>query len=127
MLAEIEELMDKGEGRSPEESRLLELLARLAADFESAHYDLGRSTPGEVLGYLMEQRRMRQVDLVPVLGCSKGAVSDIVESTPGGQPGQRPEAGRLFRGVGRSVRLRATKVSLVTNDSRAMMVTRVTT
>ncbi len=77
-LRQIEALMDKGDDRTPEEDRLLELLARLAADFEAANYDLGESKPNEVLAYLMEQRGMKQVDLLPVLGCSKGAVSDML-------------------------------------------------
>ena len=77
-LVHIEALMDKGEERAPEEDRLLNLLAKLVEDFEASNYDLGESKPNEVLVYLMEKRSMRQVDLLPVLGCSKGAMSDIV-------------------------------------------------
>lgn len=78
VLAQIEALMDKGDGRTPEEDRLLNLLAKLSEDFEASNYDLGQSRPNEVLAYLIEKRGMKQVDLLPVLGCSKGAVSDIV-------------------------------------------------
>jgi HTH-type transcriptional regulator/antitoxin HigA len=77
-LVRIEALMDKGDGRSPEEDRLLELLTRLSADFEAANYDFGASGPNEVLAFLLEKRGMRQVDLLPVLGCSKGALSDML-------------------------------------------------
>ena len=76
ILERIEDLMDKGEDRSPEEDRLLELLARLADDFESANYDFGASRPNEVLALLLEKRGMKQVELLPVLGCSKSALSD---------------------------------------------------
>jgi HTH-type transcriptional regulator/antitoxin HigA len=77
-LARIESLMDKGDGRNPEEDRLLELLARLAADFEAANYDFGETKPNEILAYLLEKRNMKQVDLLPVLGYSKGALSDMM-------------------------------------------------
>ena len=77
-LVHIEALMDKGAERAPEEDRLLNLLAKLVEDFEASNYDLGESKPNEVLVYLMKKRGMRQVDLLPVLGCSKGAMSDIV-------------------------------------------------
>jgi hypothetical protein len=38
MLGKIEALMDKGEKRSPEEDRLLELMAKLVEDFEARAY-----------------------------------------------------------------------------------------
>jgi hypothetical protein len=38
-LIRIEGLMDKGDGRTPEEGQLLERLKRLSADFEAAHYN----------------------------------------------------------------------------------------
>jgi hypothetical protein len=40
-LLQIETLMDKGDGRCPQEDRLLQVLAKLAAEFEAAHYDFG--------------------------------------------------------------------------------------
>jgi antitoxin component HigA of HigAB toxin-antitoxin module len=77
-LLRIEALMDKGYNRNPEEDRLLELLARLAADFEAANYDFGASKPNEVLSFLLDKRGLKQVDLLPVLGCSKGGLSDML-------------------------------------------------
>lgn len=77
-LSLIESMMDKGDNRTPEEDRLLELLARLAADFEAVNYDFGESKPNEVMAFLLESRGMRQVDLLPGLGCSKGALSDMI-------------------------------------------------
>ena len=78
ILGQIEALMDKGDRCSPEEDRLLELLAKLAADFEAIHYDLGESKPNEVLTYLMEQKSMRQTEIADLLGCSRGAMSDMI-------------------------------------------------
>ena len=77
-LSLIESMMDKGDNRTPEEDRLLKLLARLAADFEAENYDFGESKPNEVMAFLLESRGMRQVDLLPVLGCSNGALSDMI-------------------------------------------------
>ena len=77
-LQHIEQLMDKGERRASEEDRLLELLAKLSEDFESTHYDFGDSEPRAVLAMLLEKRDMKQSELLPVLGCSKGALSDML-------------------------------------------------
>jgi HTH-type transcriptional regulator/antitoxin HigA len=70
--------MDKGDRRTPEEDRLLNLLARLVEDFETCNYDLGESKPAETLAYLMSRRGLKQADILPVLGCSKGALSDML-------------------------------------------------
>jgi HTH-type transcriptional regulator / antitoxin HigA len=77
-LAAVEELMEKGDGRTPEESRLLELLAKLAEDFEETHQEVGDAAPREVLKLLMDGRGMKQADLLPVLGLSKGTLSDML-------------------------------------------------
>ena len=55
-----------------------ELLAALSSAFEATNYDLGASRPNQILAYLMEKRGMKQVDLLPVPGCSKGAFPDII-------------------------------------------------
>ena len=56
MLALVERLMDKGEDLSPEEEKLLKLLARLIEDFEVRYYRPREATPLEVLQHLMESR-----------------------------------------------------------------------
>jgi HTH-type transcriptional regulator/antitoxin HigA len=78
MLQKIELLMDKGEKRSPEEDRLLELMARLVEDYEAKAYSVGESTPAGMLAYMIGQRGIKQVDLLPVLNCSKSFVSEMV-------------------------------------------------
>lgn len=96
-LCQIEALMDRGDNRTPEEDRLLELLARLSADFEAEHYDPGESKPNEVLGYLLEKRGMKQIDLLPVLGCSKGTVSDILSGRREISRGNARKLAEFFR------------------------------
>src|SRR5207249_7812811 len=63
MLRVIEKLMDKGEGLSPEEEKLLKLLAKLVEDFEERYYHPRDATPLEVLQHLMESR-----DVNPIFG-----------------------------------------------------------
>lgn len=77
MLAEIEKLMDKGGHRTPEEDTALELMVRLVKDYEAEHHPLRDPSPHEMLVYLMEQRNLRQADLLPVFK-SRGYASDVV-------------------------------------------------
>src|SRR3989442_1849498 len=71
MLKVIEKLMDKGEGLSPEEEKLLKLLAKLVEDFEERYYHPRDATPLEVLRHLMESRDVKQTHLWEAFG-SKG-------------------------------------------------------
>lgn len=78
MLAVIEDLMKRGEGRlTPEEEALLELLVDLVHDFEGKRYPLPSSPPHKMVAFLLEQRGLSAKDLWPVLG-SKGRVSEIL-------------------------------------------------
>jgi HTH-type transcriptional regulator/antitoxin HigA len=77
MLAQVENLMDKGERRTAEEDAALDLMVRLITAYEEEQYPLPHFTPREMLLYLMEQRGLRQADLVPIFK-SRGYVSDVV-------------------------------------------------
>jgi HTH-type transcriptional regulator/antitoxin HigA len=77
MLAEVETLMDKGDRRSAEEDAALELMVRLIKDYEEEHDPLPDPSPCEMLVYLMEQRNLKQADLLPIFK-SRGYVSDVV-------------------------------------------------
>ena len=77
MLAVVEKLMDKGENLSPEEDKLLKLLARLIEDFEKRYYQPEDATPLEVLQHLMESRDVKQTHLWEVFG-SKGVASEVL-------------------------------------------------
>ena len=71
--------MKKGEdGRSPEESRLLELLVKLIEDFESKAYPIAEhGSPSEALRYLMDEHGLKQTDMLDVFG-SQGVVSQVL-------------------------------------------------
>ena len=82
MLKVIEKLMDKGEGLSPEEEKLLKLLTRLVEDFEERYYHPRDATPLEVLQHLMESREIKQTHLWEVFG-SKGFASEVLNGKRG--------------------------------------------
>jgi HTH-type transcriptional regulator/antitoxin HigA len=74
LIAELERLDSRG--KSPEEEKLAELLTLLIEQFERK-YDLGRAEPLDALTYLMEERGLRQRDLMTVFGASSTA-SDVL-------------------------------------------------
>ncbi len=74
----VEKLFNKGsENFTPEEDKLFDLLTLLIEDFEEKAYPIPNAPPNEVLKMLMEDRGMKQKDLVPVFG-SEGVVSEIL-------------------------------------------------
>jgi HTH-type transcriptional regulator / antitoxin HigA len=78
MLANIDELMSKKEDTlSPEEVRLLETLSILVESYEDEHYPIPESSPNEVLKFLMEDRELKQKDLLHIFG-STGITSEVV-------------------------------------------------
>lgn len=78
MLKQVSRLVAKGEERiTLEESRLLELMAILIEDFEKQHYSIPDATPHEMLRFFMEERGVRQRDLLPIFG-SRGIASEVV-------------------------------------------------
>jgi HTH-type transcriptional regulator/antitoxin HigA len=76
MLAEVEKLIDKPK-LSAEEEKLLDLMVRLIEDFEEEAYPMDDVPPHEMLKFLMEQRELRQRDLIDIFG-SSGRVSEMV-------------------------------------------------
>ena len=75
LLAVLEQL-DELSSRTPEQESLAELLTMLIQQFE-ARYDLGSALPLEALRSLMEDRGLRQRDLLGVFGSSSVA-SDVL-------------------------------------------------
>jgi HTH-type transcriptional regulator/antitoxin HigA len=63
--------------RSPEETELLQLIAMIIQEFDKRQEQPEPASPQEVLLHLMEERNLKQVDLVGKIG-SKGVVSEIV-------------------------------------------------
>ena len=76
MAAELERLDTFGRLLTPEEERLAELMTLLVRQFEESHYPLGHAEPVEALRVLMEDRGVRQRDLISIFG-SSSVVSDV--------------------------------------------------
>ena len=77
MIAELERLDTRGRPLTPEEENLADLMTLLVRQFEESKYPLGHAGPLEALRLLMEDREIRQRDLVPVFG-SSSVVSDVI-------------------------------------------------
>ncbi len=82
MLGVIEKLMEKGEGISAEEEKLLKLLVQLVRHFEEQYYGPEEAEPLEVLHHLMEARGIKQSQLREVFG-SKGIASEVLNGKRG--------------------------------------------
>src|SRR3954453_5487305 len=82
MVARLEEL-DFGQRKlTPEEAALREILAALIEVYDEEHHPIPEQPPHEMVKHLMEQRGLKQADLVPVLG-SRAQVSDLVNGKSG--------------------------------------------
>lgn len=77
MIKILDELMDKGANRTPEETKLAKLLGRLIQDFEQRYYKPKKPTPREALIAMMEMNHLKQADLLPVFG-SSGIASEVI-------------------------------------------------
>jgi HTH-type transcriptional regulator / antitoxin HigA len=80
---------------TPEQTALLELLATLVENYEREHYPMPNASPHEVLAHLMEARKLKQIDLVGILG-SKGVVSEVVNGKRGISKAQAKALGEFF-------------------------------
>ena len=78
MVAVADKLVDEiaGNERHPLSS-LLEIIATLIEQYESGSTPIEDAEPRTVLGYLMEQRELKQTDLRAEIG-SQGVVSEIL-------------------------------------------------
>ena len=95
-LAIVEELMHRS-NRTPEEDELYDLLISLIEKFEQEYYLPGRSsTPSSILQFLMEQRSVKQADLVGIIG-SKGVVSEVVNGKREISKSQAKALGEFFQ------------------------------
>lgn len=76
--AKFEELLDRGEERTPEQDSLFDLLATLLRDYEKRTLPVLQTTsPVSTLRFLMEQNKLNQIDMVEYFG-SQGNVSQIL-------------------------------------------------
>ncbi len=77
MTALLEVLAANETPQSPAMERFIETLTALVLQYEEELAPMSESSPAGVVKYLMEERGLRQIDLVPVVG-SKSFVSQIL-------------------------------------------------
>lgn len=92
----VEELLYQ-ENRSPEEQELYELLITLIEKFEEEYYHPGSaSNPHSMLLFLMEQKGIKESDLVGVIG-SQEVVSKVINYQEEISPIQAKALGEFFK------------------------------
>ena len=75
-MEQLDRSVENGRSLSPEENALLALLERLIQDYDD-RVELPDVPPLQILRYLMEQRGLRQADLLPIFG-SRSVTSDVI-------------------------------------------------
>lgn len=95
LLEEVTKLLRKGERISAEEEKLLDLMSRLIEDYEEEHHPIPDAPPHAVLQMLMEDRGLRQKDLVHIFG-SSGVASEVVNGKRSISKTQARALGKFF-------------------------------
>ena len=95
-LAVVDRLMSKGEDNlTPEETTLLELLVQLIERFEEKAYPIPEAPGYRVLQTLMENRSVKQADLLPIFG-SRGIASEVYNGKRAISKAQAKKLGEFF-------------------------------
>ena|ERR1700733_3597014 len=95
MVARLEELDFATRPLTPEETALRDILGALVNVYEEAHHQLPEQPPCEMVKFLMEQRGLKQADLVPALG-TRAQVSDVVTGRRGISKAQAKKLAEFF-------------------------------
>ena len=90
------EALDRKKNPTPEEEALSGLLMKLIQDYDGRHYPIPDRPPHEIIRHLMEQRGLKQADLVPLIG-SRSQVSDMVTGKRSVSKAQARKLGEFFK------------------------------
>ena len=83
--------------RSPEEDRLLKLIATLCMNFEEKYYNVQEGvTPSAILADLMSERGLKQADMLPIFG-SRSVVSEVMSGKRGITKTQAKALAQFFK------------------------------
>jgi HTH-type transcriptional regulator/antitoxin HigA len=94
-MEELDRRTANGKRLSPEEETLLALLEQLVQDYDDK-IELPEVPPNELTRFLMDQRGLRQTDLVEVIG-SRAQVSDLLSGRRGISKAQAKRLAEFFR------------------------------
>jgi HTH-type transcriptional regulator / antitoxin HigA len=95
-LAEVTKLMQLGENLSSAQEQLLRLLVNLIENFEDHHYQMNPATPLEILQEFVNDRGLKQKDLLPVFG-SQGITSEVLNGKRSISKAQAKALGEFFK------------------------------
>jgi HTH-type transcriptional regulator/antitoxin HigA len=73
----ILEDLDRLEHPSPEQKTLADLLTKLIEDYDDRHPALPELRPHQMIAFLMEQKGLKQADLLGVFG-TRSVASDVI-------------------------------------------------
>lgn len=83
--------------RSPEEDRLLKLIATLCMNFEEKYYNVQEGvTPAAILADLISERSLKQADMLPIFG-SRSVVSEVMSGKRGITKTQAKALAQFFK------------------------------
>jgi HTH-type transcriptional regulator/antitoxin HigA len=94
-LADELERITFADAPTPEEETYAELLEVLLTDFHEANPPFAAISPNEMLAQVLEQRELKQADLVPVIG-SSAYVSQLVSGKRGISRSMAKRLGQFF-------------------------------
>jgi HTH-type transcriptional regulator/antitoxin HigA len=92
----LENLTFAGRELSAAELALRNLLKKLVMDYDDRMHPLPKVDPRKLLKHLLEQRELKQKDLIPILGASS-TVSDILSGKRSISKTQAKKLGQFFR------------------------------
>lgn len=96
MLAEVDKLMRKGEDNlSPEEEALLDVMTTLIEHYEEKAHPIPDAPPHRVLRTLMENRGLRQKDMMHIFR-SSGTLSEVLSGKRAISKSQAKALGEFF-------------------------------
>ena len=96
MLGEVARLMRKGEGKlSAEERALLDVMCTLIEQYEEKAYPIPDAPPHRVLKTLMENRGLKQKDLMHIFR-SSGTISEVLSGKRAISKSQAKALGEYF-------------------------------
>ena len=95
MVVRLEELDFPSRNLTPEEEALRDVLAALIDVYDEEHFRIPEQPPYEMVKHLMQQRGLRQADLVPVIG-SRAQVSGLVNGNRGISKSQAKRLAQFF-------------------------------
>ena len=93
----IADRLQSKRNRSPEEDRLLKLVATLCMNFEEKHYNVQEGvTPAGILADLMSERGLKQADMLTIFG-SRSVVSEVLSGKRGITKTQAKALAQFFK------------------------------